>query len=125
MSNGVAPRVGAWIETLTKQGTPTAQAVAPRVGAWIETGLKEQVSAVSEVAPRVGAWIETSRTCFIIIDMPMSHPVWVRGLKQSSRLNPARRSVSHPVWVRGLKPIPVIREAGGDKSCRTPCGCVD
>ena len=33
----VAPRVGAWIETLNNQRILAEQSVAPRVGAWIET----------------------------------------------------------------------------------------
>ena len=33
----VAPRVGAWIETLPSASFMPAQYVAPRVGAWIET----------------------------------------------------------------------------------------
>ena len=36
----VAPRVGAWIETLLiHMGYRAENDVAPRVGAWIETGL--------------------------------------------------------------------------------------
>ena len=34
-------------------------AVAPRVGAWIETVIAETVLTSDNVAPRVGAWIET------------------------------------------------------------------
>ena len=33
--------------------------VAPRVGAWIETLKRNQFNEEPEVAPRVGAWIET------------------------------------------------------------------
>ncbi len=33
----VAPRVGAWIETLRNKEESEKQQVAPRVGAWIET----------------------------------------------------------------------------------------
>ncbi len=33
----VAPRAGAWIETLCRSQAPTGQPVAPRAGAWIET----------------------------------------------------------------------------------------
>ena len=33
--------------------------VAPRVGAWIETLLPFICSMIVSVAPRVGAWIET------------------------------------------------------------------
>ncbi len=37
MTGGVAPRVGAWIETAISTGVAGVVAVAPRVGAWIET----------------------------------------------------------------------------------------
>ena len=33
--------------------------VAPHVGAWIETLSKEKPQPMSVVAPHVGAWIET------------------------------------------------------------------
>ena len=33
----------------------------------------------------------------------MSHPVWVRGLKQRTMVRIADTQKSHPVWVRGLK----------------------
>jgi len=33
----VAPRAGAWIETVKWKGTDGAETVAPRAGAWIET----------------------------------------------------------------------------------------
>ena len=59
-SLAVAPRTGAWIETM---GYPADQGgcgpVAPRTGAWIET-VEPVVSLHLEgVAPRTGAWIET------------------------------------------------------------------
>ena len=56
--------------------------VAPRVGAWIETVwmiLSETLTA--KVAPRVGAWIETICSWVGGTDNTKSHPVWVRGLK--------------------------------------------
>ena len=34
--------------------------VAPRVGAWIETLIRITIMLSLKVAPRVGAWIETS-----------------------------------------------------------------
>ena len=60
-------------------------AVAPYVGAWIETKLKYGFDNPKPVAPYVGAWIET------IVTMPLkwrsvSHPMWVRGLKQDEGL---------------------------------------
>ena len=36
----------------------------------------------------------------------MSHPVWVRGLKQRLGIGSMTIRTSHPVWVRGLKPCP-------------------
>ena len=78
----VAPRVGAWIETmygedavigaeshpvwvrglkpLHQKITTQYIAVAPRVGAWIETLSAKIENGMIIVAPRVGAWIETS-----------------------------------------------------------------
>ena len=58
----VAPRVGAWIETLFTLLTRISFIVAPRVGAWIETIIKITVTINNSVAPRVGAWIETRAT---------------------------------------------------------------
>ena len=56
----VAPRVGAWIETIDTLGpAPNRTIVAPRVGAWIETNLDGGSRLRVGVAPRVGAWIET------------------------------------------------------------------
>ena len=80
--NGVAPRVGAWIETplekerqkelvpshpvwvrglkpATSGSTNGVVDVAPRVGAWIETYIVRSDHIGIIVAPRVGAWIET------------------------------------------------------------------
>ena len=55
--------------------------VAPRVGAWIETPRAAYlVESCIGVAPRVGAWIETSQRV-LANSNSMSHPVWVRGLK--------------------------------------------
>ena len=52
------------------------------------------------VAPRVGAWIET--LCPLGTGkIPVSHPVWVRGLKHQGQ------------------------GRGNDDQSRTPCGCVD
>ena len=83
----------------------TYRSVAPRVGAWIETlvALRKQLSLL--VAPRVGAWIETDEEIEILNRMK-SHPVWVRGLKPKGILRGCFSLWrSHPVWVRGLKPF--------------------
>jgi len=58
---GVAPRVGAWIETTWGTGSTALDLVAPRVGAWIETYRNGRNGIPVRVAPRVGAWIETIR----------------------------------------------------------------
>ena len=58
----VAPRVGAWIETIQYLYKPTERPVAPRVGAWIETQFTQYNNKLAKVAPRVGAWIETNKT---------------------------------------------------------------
>ena len=55
--------------------------VAPRVGAWIETFERQGHYIASKVAPRVGAWIETLNR-LKVLPKTLSHPVWVRGLKQ-------------------------------------------
>ena len=76
--------------------------VAPRVGAWIETCFEGVLVPPYSVAPRVGAWIET----LVVISWPrafVSHPVWVRGLKQTLENSKRVEMTSHPVWVRGLK----------------------
>ena len=33
----------------------------------------------------------------------MSHPTWVRGLKQITLYRKRTKHMSHPTWVRGLK----------------------
>ena len=73
--------MGAWIETLLQCGSNRLGCVAPRVGAWIETGTQFGSHQPLCVAPRVGAWIETKCVCFGRPSF-VSHPVWVRGLKQ-------------------------------------------
>ena len=56
---GVAPLVGAWIETPQPFDYAKTYGVAPLVGAWIETQTKQQDLQNEQVAPLVGAWIET------------------------------------------------------------------
>ncbi len=56
--------------------------VAPHAGAWIETGSNYRVMADQDVAPHAGAWIETWSLC-INATTWLSHPMRVRGLKQS------------------------------------------
>ena len=42
----------------------------------------------------------------------MSHPVWVRGLKQEGNQFNAEQNQSHPVWVRGLKHRTLVSQLG-------------
>ena len=62
LSETVAPRVGAWIETLTRPLTRAAPNVAPRVGAWIETIGLRPGRLETYGRPSRGAWIETIPT---------------------------------------------------------------
>ena len=101
----VAPRAGAWIETLNTRTEVGASLVAPRAGAWIEThnpfshlcrnnksrpvrarGLKPILGIANtvgnSVAPRAGAWIETVNEGNDVDCPPVSRPVRARGLKQ-------------------------------------------
>jgi len=57
----VAPRAGAWIETIYTFTPGASEYVAPRAGAWIETGIEPLTGLQETVAPRAGAWIETCR----------------------------------------------------------------
>ena len=76
--------------------------VAPRRGAWIETLLIFTAIMQRMVAPRRGAWIETScaRKGFKVVK---SHPAGVRGLKRPAEGAPNPNNESHPAGVRGLK----------------------
>ena len=54
------------------------------MGAWIETMITRQRTVDQQVAPYMGAWIETiPRERHF--NTQMSHPIWVRGLKQAGR----------------------------------------
>ena len=72
---------------------------------WVR-GLKHFVAKMfrqRHVAPYVGAWIETSDT-YDRVKQTVSHPMWVRGLKLTSKSEIVIIRLSHPMWVRGLKP---------------------
>ncbi len=81
----VAPRVGAWIETLVALAKDKEVVSHP---VWVR-GLKPFklliINDINQVAPRVGAWIETHKRFGYNEPIELSHPVWVRGLKHSSR----------------------------------------
>ena len=78
--------------------------VAPRVGAWIETISPLPGARNRPVAPRVGAWIETEAGSPPALSPPPSPPAWGRGLKQQiPRGPPILARLSPPAWGRGLK----------------------
>ena len=122
---GVAPRVGAWIETIMdykndiqdkshpvwvrglKQSYCNIghhEHVAPRVGAWIETNSGTYSAIFAFVAPRVGAWIETSKrgSRYGCKHVAPRMGAWIET-PLSTKCNVMAKS--HPVWVRGLKPF--------------------
>ena len=78
--------------------------VAPRAGAWIETIINPNLRDRAFVAPRAGAWIETVFAQLQHLIRAGSHPVRVRGLKRRIAPYFVWRLASHPVRVRGLKP---------------------
>ena len=98
--------MGAWIETmLTLFALVLAIGVAPRVGAWIETYSPAAGTGLSTQSHPV--WVrglKRSLRWALLRPYNASHPVWVRGLKPYKiELYDLVRNVSHPVWVRGLK----------------------
>ena len=77
--------------------------VAPRAGAWVETLPCSQQYGSIDVAPRAGAWVETLESTLTYALQP-SHPVRVRGLKRQNESEILDQGISsHPVRVRGLK----------------------
>ena len=74
------------------------------------------------VASFTGAWIETSHQNKQI-QIPLSHPLRVRGLKPYSYTFTRKRVPSHPLRVRGLKPK--ICKHSRLHQCRILYGCVD
>ena len=56
---GVAPFMGAWIETSNVDTFRRINHVAPFMGAWIETTMELAGESAPRVAPFMGAWIET------------------------------------------------------------------
>jgi len=139
----VAPHAGAWIETTWKwmaivpfQSHPmrvrglkltvriivSLAAVAPHAGAWIETNVYMHSGSLSSVAPHAGAWIETlSGNMFT--RSTKSHPMRVRGLKQSSVVSWLIVLVAPHAgaWIETGN----LGKSYCNRSRRTPCGCVD
>ena len=100
--DGVAPHVGAWIETNLIGMSSDGGAVAPHVGAWIETAYIIESLYVDDVAPHVGAWIETMWE----LSQKSKHKVaphvgaWIETNIEHQDIEFVK---SHPMWVRGLK----------------------
>ena len=63
------------------------------------------------------------KTLILILRFDRSHPTWVRGLKLFERQEQHTPGRSHPTWVRGLKLRASRRYSG--TFCRTLRGCVD
>ncbi len=88
-------------------------AVAPRAGAWIETLLFLQVCLLQLVAPRAGAWIETFLFLFMYTNIYMSRPARARGLKQKVRVIYCCQADVAPragAWIETLMPSrPIMR----------------
>ena len=122
-----------------------AMSVAPRVGAWIETINLLFIVSVLHVAPRVGAWIETI-VPHAYYGTGTSHPVWVRGLKLPCNKRGAIYQLVAPrvgAWIETQTVVDIFsvlrvaprvgawietRDPAKSYSrirCRTPCGCVD
>ena len=97
--------------------------VAPRVGAWIETVITSKFNEYASVAPRVGAWIETNRDC-PKAQQRLSHLVWVRGLKPDGNVGILTRVDVAPRVGAWIETSIHIQAEWMDKS-RTSCGCVD
>ena len=121
---GVAPRVGAWIETMLKNSNFYLFPVAPRVGAWIETWHAEvSICWKGRVAPRVGAWIETlsfiSKNMAKIVAPRVG--AWIET--NHSGVPPLCMRVAPRVgaWIETRQESQRLAGSGG----RTPCGCVD
>ena len=99
---GVAPRRGAWIETIGQALASSCFTVAPRRGAWIETPHAVDISLSHKVAPRRGAWIETLGSKLIFHLTSLSHPAGVRGLKPIScnwSSNPSVVAPRRGAWI--------------------------
>ncbi len=99
----VAPRTGAWIETIKSYGPVVQMEVAPRTGAWIETRVFTVGYWKTPVAPRTGAWIETERRCQNQQQRPVAPRTgaWIETAMR--RMTMRKTGGSRPARARGLK----------------------
>ncbi|HAT1978248.1 TPA: hypothetical protein I8Z83_001477 [Legionella pneumophila] len=78
----VAPRAGAWIETLTLCTRNILNMSRPVRARGLKPVYLESNLDFNTVAPRAGAWIETSAASSVASFAAKSRPVRARGLKQ-------------------------------------------
>ena len=116
--------MGAWIETRGNKPLLDSHGVAPYVGAWIETDLQGRSGQIlGESHPTWVRGLKLFGQCQREV-AEGSHPTWVRGLKPDKFRTRIRRWLSHPTWVRGLKRERNV-EFQPHQCCRTLRGCVD
>ena len=100
----VAPRVGAWIETLMSNLCDYIGGLSPLAwGRGLKHSGKREEREPRHVAPRVGAWIET-RAWADFVKSLKSPLAWGRGLKPAQTDVTTVANTSPLAWGRGLKP---------------------
>ena len=119
---GVAPRVGAWIETLDTFANFSGVTVAPRVGAWIETFPESEGQDILGSRPAWARGLKPGQSNNGRTADP-SRPAWARGLKLDQFVFRTHGAESRPAWARGLKPEKPIKDALINR--RAPRGRVD
>ena len=122
MPVGVAPYVGAWIETDNDIAKPVLNESHPM---WVR-GLK-RVESMRMIYPDMShpMWVRGLKLLILSMSRKIqaSHPMWVRGLKLIQNSRDKVKLASHPMWVRGLKQG--VEMATQYHYSRTLCGCVD
>ena len=101
----------------------TDNKVAPRAGAWIETVKTDITIRIDLVAPRAGAWIETTPTSSAW-KMTPSLPVRERGLKRDKPHQPGGIRRVAPRAGAWIETPPIFRHQHAGRG-RSPCGSVD
>jgi len=91
------------LKRISRQTSTATRDVAPRAGAWIETLAEKLPRLRSLVAPRAGAWIETWSQAFAVVQQSASRLVRARGLKLQIESPLRARTPSRLVRARGLK----------------------
>ena len=118
----VAPRAGAWIETIALKIVALSVKSHPVRVRGLKRSIYNQVDKVYVSHP---VRVRGLKHIFMMQGIPISvsHPVRVRGLKHFILVVGVLDILSHPVRVRGLKPV--CCHFPCEKIGRTPCGCVD